>query len=345
VSSRVDRLRELLEEPLLVSSPSNVRYLVGLDSSNAALVVEPERVRLFTDFRYLEAARSVPGVELVQTRRDLFGHLGELLTGRIAFEAADLTYRRYEAIAAGGVELVPRDGLVEGLRAIKDEGELAAIRKAATITDEAFAAMAGTEFVGRSERALAWELEQRLHERGAEGTAFQVIVASGPSSALPHARPTDRLVGEGEAVIVDAGCRIDGYCSDCTRTFATGRLPGALETAYEVCRRAEEVGVAELRPGRRGADVDRAARDVIDEAGLGEHFGHGLGHGVGLEVHERPWLNPELDGTLSSGNVVTVEPGIYLPGLGGVRVEDLAVVTESGAEVLSSVTKELVRVH
>jgi Xaa-Pro aminopeptidase len=345
VSSRIDRLRKLLEEPLLVSSPCNVRYLVGLDSSNAALVVEAERVRLFTDFRYVEAARRVPDVELVQTRRNLFGHLGELVTGRVGFEAAHLTYRRYEALASAGVELVPREGLVESLRAVKDEQELAAIRKAASITDAALADMAGAQFAGRSERSIAWELEQRLHEHGAEGVSFQVIVASGPNSALPHARPTERVVGAGEAVIVDSGCRIGGYCSDCTRTFATGRLPGAVETAYDVCREAQQVGLAALAPGREGPEVDREAREVIDEAGLGEHFGHGLGHGVGLEVHEPPWLNPELPSTLEVGNVVTVEPGIYLPGVGGVRVEDLVVIVEGGAEVLSSVTRELVRVH
>jgi Xaa-Pro aminopeptidase len=345
VTARVDRLREQLEEPLLVSGRFNVRYLVGLDSSNGALLVEQDRVSLFTDFRYVEAARAMAGVELVQTRRNLYGHLAELLSGRIGFEAAQVTYERYEQLAAGGLDLVPRRGLVESLRAVKDEGELEALRKAAAITDEAFERLAREPFVGRKERELAWWLEQTMHELGADGVAFPIIVASGPNAALPHARPGEGLIEAGETVIVDAGCTVDGYCSDCTRTFATGALPNELATAYDACLRAQEAGLAALAAGREGVDVDWAARDVIENAGLGARFGHGLGHGVGLEVHERPWLNTELPSTLEAGNVVTVEPGIYLPGLGGIRIEDLVAVREDGIDVLSSVTKELVTVH
>ena len=345
MNERVERLREVLDEPLLVSSRCNVWYLSGLDSSKAALLVERDRPRLYTDFRYVEAAQAVAGVEVVQTRRDLYGHLAELLAGRIAFEPAHLSYERYERLAAAGLELVPRDRVVERLRAVKDEGELAAIRTAAAITDRAFERIAQEPFVGRSERDVAWQLEQTLHELGAAGAAFEIIVASGPNAALPHARPGDRTIGPGETVIVDAGCIVDGYCSDCTRTFATGVLPDELRTAYEVCRRAQEAGLAALAPGREGVEVDRAARDVIEQAGLGERFGHGLGHGVGLEVHEGPWLNPELPSTLAVGNVVTVEPGIYLAGLGGVRIEDLVVVGAGGVEVLSAVTKDLVAVR
>jgi Xaa-Pro aminopeptidase len=344
MSERVARLQQSLEEPLLVSSRFNVRYLVGLESSNAALLVEPDRVRLFTDFRYVEAARAVDGVELVETRRTMYPHLAELLDGRIGFEAAQLSYERYGQLSSDGLELVPRVGLVEALRAVKDTREIDSIRRAAAIADGAFERIAAEPFVGKTERQVAWRLEQLMHELGADAAAFEVIVASGPNSALPHARPTDRVIGAGETVVVDAGCTFEGYCSDCTRTFATGSLPAELQEAYEVCRRAQEAGLAAVAPGQQGNDVDWAARDVIELAGLGDRFGHGLGHGVGLEVHERPWLNTEVQSTLEPGNVVTVEPGIYLPASGGVRIEDLVLVTDGGAEVLSSVAKDLVTV-
>jgi Xaa-Pro aminopeptidase len=262
----------------------------------------------------------------------------------MGIEAAHLSYERFEILSGGGSQLVPRAGLVETLREVKDEGELELVSRAAAIADEAYARLAREPFVGRSERALAWQLEVFLHELGAHGVAFEAIVASGPNAALPHARPTDREIGRGETVIVDAGCTVSGYHSDCTRTFATGDLPGELADAYEVCSRAQQTGLAAVDPGADGRQVDAEARAVIEEAGLGEHFGHGLGHGVGLDVHERPWLNPELESVLASGNVVTVEPGIYLPGVGGVRIEDLVIVREAGPEVLSSFTKELLTV-
>jgi Xaa-Pro aminopeptidase len=341
MSERLSRLRERLDEPLLISNPFNVRYLTRFASSNTALLVEDERVRLFTDFRYREAARGVPGVDLVETRRDLFGHLAELLAGRIGFEADHLTYARYEALTAAGLELVPRTGLVEGLREVKDEGELELIARAAAITDEAYALLAREPFVGRSERELAWRMATFLHELGADGPAFEIIVASGPNAALPHARPAGRRIGVAETVIVDAGCTVDGYNSDCTRTFATGELGPELARAYDVCLRAQTAGLSAVVPGVPGASVDAEARSLIQAEELGESFGHGLGHGLGLEVHEAPWLNPERESVLAAGNVVTVEPGIYLPGLGGVRIEDLVIVRDAGPEVLSGFTKEL----
>jgi len=340
VNDRIARLRVTLEESLLVSSEVNIRYLTGFVSSNAALLVEPDRVRLFTDFRYVEAARGIPGVELVETPRHLYAHLGAKLPGRVGFEAAHLSYDRYEQLA-GDVELVPSSGPVEALREVKDQGELELIGRAAGITDEAYTRLAQEPFAGRSERELAWLMEGFLHDLGADGVAFEIIVASGPHAALPHARPTERVVGVGEAVIVDAGGRMGGYCSDCTRTFATGKLPRELARAYAVCLRAQETGLAAVAPRAEGRAVDAEARAVIEGEGLGERFGHGLGHGLGLDMHEGPWLNPELESVLAPGNVVTVEPGIYLPGLGGVRIEDLVVVREDGPEVLSTFTKEL----
>jgi Xaa-Pro aminopeptidase len=344
MKDRVDRLQAALEEPLLVSSPVNVRYLCGLDSSNAALLVEPDRVQLFTDFRYAERARAIRDLEAVQNRRNLYADLGERLSGRIGFEAEALTCARYETLAAGGLELVPRRGLVEQLREVKDSAELAAVRRSAAILSEAFARLAEEPFVGRSERELVWRMAELMHEGGADDAAFSTVVGAGPTGASPHAVPGDRRIEAGEAVVVDAGCRVNGYCSDCTRTFATGPLPAQLDEAYAVVLRAQLASLEAVLPAADGKAVDRIARSIIEDAGFGDHFGHGLGHGVGLEVHEAPWLNPELESALAIDNVVTVEPGVYLPGLGGIRIEDLVIVTEDGPEVLTSFTKELVTV-
>jgi Xaa-Pro aminopeptidase len=243
------------------------------------------------------------------------------------------------------VELVPRQGLVEALRAVKDESELRAVRSAAGITNRVYERLADEQFVGRSERELAWRIEELFHELGAEGAAFPAIVAAGPNGAKPHTEPGETPVGPGQTVVVDAGCVVDGYASDCTRTFATGPLPDELTRAYEVCLAAQEAAVAAVRAGERGEDVDMVARRRIDGEGFGEAFGHGLGHGVGLLVHEDPRLAPESTHVLARGNVVTVEPGIYLSGLGGVRIEDLVVVGDGDPEVLTSFPRELTTVH
>lgn len=342
--TRLEKLQASIEEPLLVSNLVNVRYLAGFDSSNAALVVEPERVRLFSDFRYAELGRSIEGVEFVETKRSLFAALAELLEGRLGFEADDLTYGNWETVSAGGLELVPRRGLVEGLRAVKDEAELEAVRRAAALTSEAYARLAEETFVGRTERDLAWRLGELFRELGADEPAFETIVAAGPNGARPHWRPSDREVGAGETVVVDSGARVDGYCSDCTRTFATGPLPERLQEAYGVCLEAQLAGLEAVRAGATGVEADAAARRVIDNAGFGEAFGHGLGHGVGVDVHEAPRLSRESTDTLVAGNVVTVEPGIYLEGLGGIRIEDLVIVGEDGPEVLTGFTKDLLSV-
>jgi Xaa-Pro aminopeptidase len=341
-AARVERLRVLLEEPLLVTDPVNVRYLTGFVSSNAALLVDEERVRLYTDFRYARAAGAVEGVEPVEAGRHLVDDLAGRLSGRIGFESTHLTYRAYETLAAGGLELVPRAGLVERLRAVKDEEELDRIRRAVAITDAAFERLAGERLVGRSEREVAWRLETLLREGGGEATAFPVVVAAGPTGSTPHAKPGDRKIGAGETIVVDAGCSIDGYNSDCTRTWAAGGLEGELREAYDVCLEAQAKGLEAVRAGRAGREVDAEPRALIDATRFRGAFGHGLGHGLGLLVHENPSLRPESDQTLEPGNVVTVEPGIYLAGRGGVRIEDLVVVRDGGAEVLTGVTKELV---
>jgi Xaa-Pro aminopeptidase len=344
IGDRVERLREKLEDPLLVSDAANVRYLSGLDSSNAALLIEPDRVRVFTDFRYADSARALDGAEYVETKRDLYQSLAELLSGRVGFEASSITYERHARLHAGGVDLVPTYGLVEELRAVKDDDEVDALRQAAAITSEAFESIAEERFTGRTERELAWRMEQLQRELGGESAAFSTVVAAGENAARPHTNPGERTIESGETVIVDTGCVVEGYCSDCTRTFATGALPDDLKRAYEVCLDAQLAGVGAVVPGASGPGVDAAARDRIEAAGFGEAFGHGLGHGVGLLVHEAPRLAKESRDTLQPGNVVTVEPGIYLSGRGGIRIEDLVVVRDDGPEILTSFTKDLISV-
>ncbi len=345
--SRLGRLASGLFEPLLVTSPANVRYLCGLESSNAALLVESDgATTLYTDFRYADAARAVADVTFVETRRDVVGEVASLLAGRrIGVEAEHLTLARSDVLAAGGVELVPTHGLVLRLRAVKDAAELDAIRRAARVSDRVFAELTREQFTGRTERELAWWIERRLREEGATGLSFDVIVAAGTGGSSPHSHPGDRIIEPRTLVIVDAGCVVDGYCSDCTRTFATGDLPEQLASAYDLCLRAQEDGLAAVRPGAHGREVDAASRVAIEAAGLGAAYGHGLGHGVGMEIHESPALRPESDDVLEVGNVVTVEPGIYLTGVGGVRIEDLVAVTEDGCERLTSFTKELITVE
>jgi Xaa-Pro aminopeptidase len=343
VNERVAALQERLEEPLLVTNPTNVRYLTGLQSSNAALVVERDRVRVFTDFRYAETARALEGVELVQTGRSLLGDLGNAVApGPLGFEPDDVTFDRWQTLRDAGVELVPRAGQVEALRAVKSDADVERIRHAAQVADRALEALAREPFVGRSEKEIAWRLRELLHAHGADDVSFPSIVGSGPNGALPHARPTDRLVGRDELVVVDWGCVVDGWCSDCTRTFATGRLPDDLARVYDVCRDAQQAALDGIRPGMTGHEADATARTPIEAAGFGDAFGHGLGHGVGMDVHEAPGLRPESTDVLEVGTVVTVEPGIYLPGRGGVRIEDLCVVRDGGLEPLTGYRKDLV---
>jgi Xaa-Pro aminopeptidase len=345
LNEKVERLRAQLEEPLLVTNGTNVFYLSGFRSTNAALLIEEERVQLFTDFRYAEAARQVDGVEFVQTQRSVIQGIAERVDGRIGFEAETMTYANWRTLTEAGLELVPRSGLVEKLRAVKTPEELETIRRACAITDRAYAALAEERFVGRSERDIAWRMEQVFREEGADSLAFPIIVGSGPNGALPHGRATKREIDANTLVVIDAGCYVDGYASDCTRTFATGDLPDELARAYAVCLRAQLDALDAVRTGARGRDVDAVSRRPIEEAGWGERYGHGLGHGVGLLVHEAPTLRPESEDVLEAGNVFSIEPGIYLEGEGGVRIEDLVVATDDGCEILTTFTKELVTVR
>ena len=344
--NRIERLAARLDEPLLVTGPVNVQYLTGFESSNTALLVDPAGdATLYTDFRYADAARAVRDVIFEQTPRAVLAALAERLSGRrIAVEASHVSLADADRLRAGGVELVATTGVVEALRAVKEPGEVDALRRAAAISDRVYEELGRQPFVGRTEAELAWWLEQAWHEAGADGPAFDAIVAFGENGARPHAKLRDEPIPEGTLVVVDAGCVLDGYRSDCTRTFFTGEPEGRLRELYDLCLTAQLDALAAVRPGALGKDVDAASRTAIATAGMAELYGHGLGHGVGLAVHEEPSMRPESDSVLEAGNVVTVEPGIYVPGDVGVRIEDMVVVTEDGCERLTTVTKEPVLV-
>jgi Xaa-Pro aminopeptidase len=345
---RGDRLEALLGEReldrLLVTELTNVRYLTGFTGTNGVCICGPG-VRLFlTDFRYTErAAAEVEGWETLTIADDWLGGIAARLEGRVGFEDEHMavkTLERLQAKLADGVEAVGASGLVEQLRRVKDEIELAAIREASKLADEVWLWSIERGLAGRSERDVARAAEARIRELGGD-PSFPAIVAAGPNGALPHAEPGEREIGPGELVVFDMGAQLDGYCSDGTRTYATGELSEEARSVYETVLRAQLAALEAIEPGVTGEAVDAVARKVIDEAGHGDRFGHGLGHGVGLEVHEGPRLSARSDDVLAIGEVVTVEPGIYLPGQLGVRIEDLVVVAEGGYENLSGLPKQL----
>lgn len=342
------RLAELEVDAVLVTRAVNVRYLSGFTGSNGQLLVGPEAAVLLTDPRYEEQSRrEVPDLPREIYADDAAEALGRacrnLGARRVGFEAADLTYERYRRLSAlEGVELVPLEDEVGRLRWAKDPEEIRLIERAQEIADEAFESVIGKLAEGVTEREVALELEAAMRRAGAERVGFGTIVAFGECAAEPHHRPTDRPLAAGDVVKVDLGCVVDGYHSDMTRTIALGDPGPELRAVHEIVGRAQEAGAAAVRAGVTGGDADRAARAVIEEAGYGERFGHSLGHGVGLEIHEGPALRRASRDVLPEGAVVTVEPGIYLPGTGGVRIEDMVVVEAAGCRPLPRAPRELV---
>jgi Xaa-Pro aminopeptidase len=341
VRSRIQAVAHHLDAPLLITNLTNVHYLTGFESSNAAILITPTGdATLWTDFRYIEEARKSQGVKVEMVNRNLLKDIAAGLPA-VQFEADALPYAQWQVLEGEGVKLTPSRGIVEELRAVKDDGELDATRRAVRAADRAFEALTAETWIGRSERELAWRFQELMHAHGADAVSFEPIVAAGPNGAKPHANPSDRLVEADTLVVVDWGVKIDGYCSDCTRTVATGTLPDRMREIYDVCLAAQTAAVAGIRPTMTGVEADNIARSIIEEAGFGGEFGHGLGHGIGLDVHEAPRLSTESPDTLQTGNVVTVEPGIYVEGYAGVRIEDLVIVTDDGVEIVSSFPKTL----
>ncbi|HZA61026.1 MAG TPA: Xaa-Pro peptidase family protein, partial [Actinomycetota bacterium] len=342
----VGRLTELEAEAILVTRIPNVRYLSGFTGSNGQLLLTQSDGVFLTDSRYVEQARrEAPDLRRAAYQGELAAIFAELARDagveRVAFEAAGVTYRTYRKLAEVDVELVPTTDEVERLRWVKDPEELALIEAAQRITDEAFARIVAKLTEGRTEGEVAFDLEHSMRELGADAVAFDPIVAFGEQAAEPHHRPTDRPLRRGDVVKMDFGCTVDGYSSDMTRTVAFGDPATKLRDLHELVRRAQAAGTAALRPGMRGGEVDEAARAVIRDAGFGERFGHSLGHGIGLEVHEGPGLRHGSEDVLPEGTVVTVEPGVYVPELGGVRIEDMVVVTATGGRLLPASPREL----
>ena len=324
---------------------ANVLWLTGFTGTSALAIVGPKERLLITDFRYTERAASEVdrSFERVAAGSRLLPELAPRLRGRVGFDDAATSVaslRRLSDALGEGAELIATNGLVERLRRHKDDGEQEAIGEAARLADEVYEHVLAEGLVGRSEREVAAAAEARIRELGAE-PSFPAIVAAGPNGALPHAEPSEREIGAGEMVVWDMGAKLGGYCSDCTRTFAAGEPDADAREVYELVREAQAAGLDTVRAGIGAAEADEVARSLIREAGHGERFGHGLGHGVGLEVHEAPRLGPRSEDRLVAGDVVSVEPGVYLPGRFGVRIEDLVVVTTDGHRNLSSLPKEL----
>jgi Xaa-Pro aminopeptidase len=348
----VERLPALEADAIVVTNLVNLRYLTGYTGSNGVAVIGPETRAFLTDFRYQEqsAAEVDPSFHRRILTLDLLAGVSEVLPAgaeRLAIEDGNMTVRAHahlRDLLPDTVELVPGGDPVEALRAVKEPGEIERIRAASQVADAGFRQIMAEGLVGRTEVAVAESLERAMRAHGATGLSFPSIVAAGPRGALPHAQPRDVEISAGELVVIDWGAVLDDYCSDCTRTLATGELDDESHAVYELVLQAQLAGLKAIHAGANGRDVDGVARAVIDARGHGEHFGHGLGHGVGMEVHEAPRLSQRSDSVLTSGNIVTVEPGVYLPGRLGVRIEDLVAVTESGCEILTGVPKELITV-
>jgi Xaa-Pro aminopeptidase len=356
IPGRISRVRAELEkrelDALLVSQPENRRYLSGFTGSAGFLLISLREAFLLSDFRYMtQGPQQAPDYEFIRTERNfpkqgLKAVLERLSGSRIGFEAGDMTVAGHtawlEGIREAGlrIELVPTEGLVEDLRAVKDEEELAIIAEAVRIVDDAWARLTARLKPGMTEKDVAWKLEQLIREEGAESLSFPTIIASGPNAAKPHHGVSDREIRSGEPIVCDFGAKYEGYCSDITRTVCLGQPDGRFTEIYELVLKAQLTAEREILPGIAASRGDQYARDVIAEAGYGDQFGHGLGHGIGLQVHEAPAMGPTGTLMLAPSMTVTVEPGVYLPDWGGVRIEDLCFVREHGLEVVNRASKD-----
>jgi Xaa-Pro aminopeptidase len=354
VNSRVRRLRRHFAEKeidaVFITQADNRRYLSGFDGTSGFLLINASQTVLATDFRYTEqAAAEAPDFEVFRVTGNIAdwfpGLVGDSGIKRLGFEAGDVTFSFHHQLSdvlkkkRSSIRMVPLSGLVESLRAVKEDGEIELIRKAAAITDTAFEQVESRIRPGLTEKQVAWELEKCLRENASQALPFEIIVASGPRASRPHARPTDRPIGEGEPVIIDMGARAGGYASDLTRTICAGIPDATFRKVYGTVLEAQTAAIASIRRGMTGQQADSAAREVIEKAGYGQAFGHALGHGVGLATHELPRLGPGSDETLADNMVFTVEPGIYIPGWGGVRIEDTVVMEGGKARAITKARK------
>lgn len=352
---RIERVRGAMPEQvdgILVFQPQNRRWISGFTGSSGVAVLGREGQPVFlTDFRYTEqAAEQCPGYEIVRHGLDLVGDIKEVLgrlgIKRLGFEKDFVTYGQYAKLTEGleGIELLPMDDTIMEVRSIKDEEEIELMVEAQAIADKAFAHILGYLRPGLTERKVALELERYMQDLGATGASFDIIVASGPRSALPHGVASDRVLQNNEFVKMDFGCVYKGYCSDMTRTVVLGTADEKQKEVYNIVLEAQMTAIKGIKAGITGKDADGLAREVITAKGYGDHFGHGLGHGIGLAVHELPRAGATSENVLAVNSIVTVEPGIYIPGWGGVRIEDMVVVQEGGCRNLTNSRKELIEI-
>lgn len=354
ITNRLQKLRQKLAEKeieaIFVSQPENRYYLSGFAGSSGFLLITPKKAILATDFRYIEQARiQAPDYEIFQIANDIADWFSGLVNGlslrRLGFEAGHITFATYRQLKESldklqsPTNLVPMDGLVESLRVVKEPEEIELITRASEMSDNAFRYIEDGIHAGMSEKEIAWEIEKFLRENGSQTAPFDIIVASGPNSALPHAKPSPRTIQSGEPIVIDIGARFDDYSSDLSRTICLGTPDDTFKKVYDVVLGAQLTATAIIKEGMTGEQADSLARTVVEQAGYGEAFGHALGHGVGLAPHESPRLGPGSAEALTSGMVFTVEPGIYLPGWGGVRIEDLVVMESDKARVISKARK------
>ena len=347
---RLQKLRTKLTEKgidgIFISQPENRFYLSGFDGSAGYLLITSKNAILATDFRYIEQVKvQAPDYQIFQITgnvSDWFRRLlAELTLKRLGFEAEDITFAMYRQLSEtlnkvkSSLQLVPLDGLVESLRAVKEPEEIELITRAVEITDKAFEYIKGIIHAGMTEKEVAWELEKFQRVKGSQALPFDIIVASGPNSALPHAKPAERKIDAGEPIVIDMGARVGGYCSDFTRTLCLGEPDDTFKKVYDTVLGAQLAAIALIKEGMTGKEADSFARTVIEEAGYAEAFGHSLGHGVGLAEHEQPRLASTSTEPLTSGMVFSIEPGIYLPGWGGVRIEDLALMENGEIRILT----------
>jgi Xaa-Pro aminopeptidase len=357
---RLHKLRPVIAErgldALLVSQPENYRYLAGFTGSSGWLVISHSAAVLATDSRYTEQAKQeTQGFEIIKIKGELDSWLPELASNlgwhKLGFEADHVCYANYHKLSEiikvrqANLELIPTTGLVEHLRSIKEPAELELIMKAVELTDAAFEQMKSTIRAGVTEKEVAWEIEKFLRQNGSEGVPFEIIVASGPNSALPHAKPTERVIHSGEPVLIDMGARIGGYCSDFSRTLCLGKKLKAvscqLSAIYNIVLEAQLTAIDKIESGIAACEADKLARDVIKQAGYGDNFGHGLGHGVGIAIHEPPTLSSTSTDLFVDGMIFTIEPGIYIAGYGGIRIEDMVTLEKGKAKVLTKAEKHL----
>ena len=355
MNARLDGVRERLEQlgldALLVNSDENRRYLSGFTGSAGSLVITPRDAILATDFRYTEqAGQQAPDFRVLRIRSGmdwLMDLVKELNIQHLGFEEQHMTVSVHGNIqkalggidSSNGISLLPTANLIENIRSVKDVQELGILARAIEISDLAFEEVFKTIRAGVTEIEVAWRLEKAMRELGAEAVSFETIVAVGPNAALPHHRPADQIIGEGEPLIIDMGARYQGYCSDLSRTLFLGDPSDIFRKVYDTVLGAQLTAIATVEKGMTGGDADGLARTVIEEAGYGENFGHSLGHGIGLAVHEQPGVGPSSGVVLDDGMIFTIEPGIYISGWGGVRIEDVVLLEQGRARVMSKALK------